>query len=111
MITCIEKINLKDLHGVMTASNDNKVRSWDLGLSLIGDVDMNTEIPDPRWNFKTRVFVEKRQENLDQIKEVLKDLTDENLKLETKRRTMYINENEVKRNEQSKKVNRHNWQT
>lgn len=47
VITALEEVKLKDLKGMMSASNDCKIRSWNLGLDLIGAIDMNTERTDP----------------------------------------------------------------
>ena len=72
----LELIGLKDFKGLISSSNDCRVRTWNLHLDLIGNINMNSEKIDNQWTFKTKEKTEKRMNHIEEIKRVLEDFTD-----------------------------------
>ena len=60
VITHLEFIDLDDFKGLLTCSNDLKVRNWNLELDLTGSISVNSEKLDKSWAFKSRVFTDQR---------------------------------------------------
>ena len=40
LVTSLQKIKYDDCNGILSASKDNKVRVWSLGLDLWGNLDL-----------------------------------------------------------------------
>lgn len=54
VISSLEKIDLPDFKGLITCGKDNKVRNWNLDLDLLGNINQNTDIDDPKWKFPSK---------------------------------------------------------
>jgi len=47
-------MELHDFKGLITCGKDNKVRNWNLNLDLLGNINQNSDIDDPKWKFPSK---------------------------------------------------------
>ena len=72
----MEKIDLPDFKGLITCGKDNKVRNWNLDLDLIGNINQNTDIDDPKWKFPSKEHEVKQIAEIEKIEELIDQMQD-----------------------------------
>ena len=110
-ITSIQKMELHDFKGLITCGKDNKVRNWNLNLDLLGNINQNSDIDDPKWKFPSKEKTIKQNIELTKIESLIDDLqeSENTMGLKHQRRDLVVDNERVIEIIENKLKTRANW--